>query len=83
MIPDAPLPPWVLAYAEYDGAVVLADTFQPGWERVMPKRYIVCRPAILPLSVGRMVWYGPSASYHDDETEARAVFEREAERLRA
>lgn len=74
MIPDAPLPPWVLACASYDGAAV--EMWGRTWDGD-------CN-----FTVGRLFDGG---TFHrcmvvswsgDDEAEARAVWEREAERLR-
>lgn len=88
MIPDAPkLPPWVLGYAEYDGRrVVLGDRDSVHERSSRPERYAV--GAGYPLTpcgdLERELGFDlPSIIQTDDEAEARAVFEREAERLRA
>ena len=97
MIPDAPkLPSWVLAYAEYEGQrLALIDHWAAGCRKggfvLVSARFTVS--TLLPVEAFYH-WsreHGPlpcwqfgrdcDLAFTDDEAEARAIFEREAERL--
>jgi hypothetical protein len=81
-VPDANLPPWVLAYANYKGrAVELVDCIKGmeaefGLSLNLPRRYEVTR--------GRhaLGHRGPALLFTNDYTEALAEYERQAELLR-
>ena len=91
-IPDAPrLPPWVKAYAEYDGQrIALVDHVEAGcYGSEYSKRFSVstlsdpCHTAMLIFPCTREIGFelGPGHRYTNDYAEALAVFARERDRL--
>jgi len=81
VIPDAPLPPWVIAYAEYGGQRLALAERPEDWPHYGDRRFVVFDFNTYWEDGDR----GPCCDlpYYrgNDEAKARAVFEQEAEKL--